>query len=259
MQLAPRVIALASLAVLLARAPAAEANSCIDVLYERLELELLRVERNGQEVPLPPELGELEEALNSGDQGKAIMVRNQEWKRWWFIDGQRTEPTPQVAAYLEGQAERTMDTACGYPIDYVPMWPGTYRYEDAYAGEDSHPALTDFTFELRPGRDQLWLRFSFDGGAYLVRYLVRCASFGHDGGDCGPSEPSSPEIARSGSTTSGATGSGTVAPPPSGQPSAGKPGCRGCGTSGGDAGAWALVVAAVVGARRRRRAGAARS
>jgi hypothetical protein len=158
----------------------ARARSCIDHAYEHMDLERTGVFIGAKPVAAPPELGALDEALNSDNQGKGLLL----WAKSTMGFGKfytLTEPfTPDaaIAPWLTATAKRKLMTGCGYSVDCTPVLPGRYVFDQEHLGGERTSKGVDAPEVLvAPGRDRLELRFGVRGKRFRAEYAIRCAWF----------------------------------------------------------------------------------
>lgn len=193
MRLAP-VLVVAVTAALGGARPAA-AKSCIRHAYERLVVEAVAVYVGDRKVEPPPELGALDELLNSSGGGKSVLfwhASTMEPAKFYGLE-RPFPPTPAVAAYLDASRRRELLTGCGYHVRYTPLAPGRYVFQEEHRDGSRVPkGIAEPVLLVAPGRDVVELRFRIGDRRYRAVYRVRCASFEWepaDQGRCAPSEP----------------------------------------------------------------------
>jgi hypothetical protein len=175
-------------------APPTAARSCIDHAYEAMDLVRLEVRSGGAPVEAPPELGDFDELLNSGDQGRSLLFWDQDgdWQRAakWFGVRKAIRPSPIQADYIEASSSRRLRTSCGYSVGYTPILPGRYTYVEEHAG-DSQTGLIAERLTVSADRQRVTFAFSVSGRAYEAIYEVTCAYFDWERDaprTCGPKE-----------------------------------------------------------------------
>lgn len=235
----------------------AAANTCIEHAYERMAIELTEVRRDGEVVAKPPELGDLDEILNSGDQGRGVLLWNRKTMNpaKFYRLNEEVAAIPLVKRHIDAASARTLKTGCGYTVAYTPILPGRYGFKWEHSdGSKTSRAIDDPVVDVAPGRGTVALRFTLAGRAHQATYAVRCATFDWEDeerrdGRCAPSEP--PGLAR----RPGAGRDDDAAGGPPGAISGSAGGCAGCtaapagGGGGGVLGAGLILLVL----RRRRR------
>ena len=178
-----------------AAAPAA-AKSCIRHAYESMALRRLEVRADGRTVEPPPELGEFDELLNSGERGRALLFwdHDGDWRLAgkWFRGREASEASAVQRAWIEDRSARMLTTSCGYPVPYTPILPGRYRFSEEHVDGGKTSVGIDAThLVVAPDRQRVTLEFSAAGRAYEAIYEVTCARFEWEPGEadkCGPKE-----------------------------------------------------------------------
>jgi hypothetical protein len=192
------LVSASALVALTLTASRAAAMSCIDHAYERMAIQLAEVRRDDDVVERPPELGDLDEVLNSGERGRWILLWNKATMHpaKFYALAEEATATPTVKRYIAAESERWLRTGCGYRVPYTPILPGRYVFQEEHAGGKTSRGIDEPVLYVRPGRGSLDLRFKIKGSSYRASYTVKCASFEWDkGSSCAPSEPSEPAAA----------------------------------------------------------------
>ncbi len=158
----------------------ADARSCIDHAYEHMEVERVSVESGGKTVDAPPELHPLNEVLNSGYGGKGLLFWEKEtmgFSKFYLLDRVST-PDVSVQSYLTSTAARTLETSCGYDVQYTPILPGEYPFaEEHLTGAKTSAGIDHPRVVVAPDRKQVELFFGVGPTEYRAVYRVTCAYF----------------------------------------------------------------------------------
>ena len=267
--------AIVAVAMVLGAAARAEAMSCIDHAYEHMSVELVHVRRGGAVVPAPPELEPLDELLNSGEGGKAVLFWKKEtmgFAKFYRLD-RADPPSPKVRPYIDAAGMRSLRTSCGYAARYTPILPGRYVFSEEHRDGAKTPRGIDApVLTVSPGRGEVVLEFGARGARYEAIYRVKCALFNWDANRdetvCAPSEPNAALLAAPAPAPAPTTVDSTPIVIPSSTPSASaaplsvasrelgpRSSCGACDAAGTSGGGGAFAVALAVGltlaARRR--------
>lgn len=180
--------------LMLAVARPAAAKSCIRHAYETLDLQLEGVYEGDRRVGAPAALAGLDRMLNSGNEGKSVLV----WNRATMAHAkfyrltQPLEAAPAVAEYLKASAGRRLDTACGYSVGYTPVLPGRYAFDQEHSDGSTTPRdLAEPEVIVAPGRDVVEVRARIGERRLRAVYRVTCARFTWDKSEttaCAPTE-----------------------------------------------------------------------
>ncbi len=253
-----------------------------------MDLERTGVFVGAKAVTPPPELGALDEALNSDNQGKGLLL----WEKATMGFGKfytltdAFTPDAAIAPWLTATAKRKLMTGCGYSVDYTPILPGRYVFDQEHLGGERTPKGVEAPEVLvAPGRDRLELRFGVRGRRFRAEYAIRCAWFewtpnmprqcassvaspwpasvvesaASEGPDPGPQAATAPSATPSAPPPASSAAqdlsieSVAVSPPAGADPRQGR-GCGSCAIGAGTEGASAWLFALALGALRRRRA-----
>lgn len=175
------VVALAAvIACTLSGMPGAAARSCSHSVSERMEVELVSVQVNGERVSKPSEFLPLDEVLSSSA-GGLVLMREKSGEHGGRQDNfyeleAAAEPLGVVKRYIASQAKRSLMTSCGFAAEYAPILPGAYRLSaESVSDVLRHPLLY-----VLPGRDRVELEFFLGRINYVATFRVKCAYF-HDG------------------------------------------------------------------------------
>lgn len=165
------------------------AKSCIDHAYEHMDVVFVRVEEDGKEVTSPlKEIEQLNQLLNSAARGQWVLFWNKEtsgFGKFYRLE-KPLSPTPEQTAYIEGFTHAKLETSCDYEVDYTPILPGIYPFqEDHSTGKKTSEGSEVLT--ISEDRQTVRLDFSISGRKYTAVYRVTCAHFDWTSrGVCGP-------------------------------------------------------------------------
>jgi len=234
-----RTCALLLAAAILAPAPAG-AMSCIHHAWETMDVTLEGVTRDGEPVEAPPQLGTLDQLLNSSSEGESILFWEEEtmgFAKFYHLE-ETFEPTPGVAAYIDSYSEWTLRTACKYTVRYTPILPGRYPFQEEHGDGSTTPkGIDDPVLVVPPDRETVTLEFSVGGVEYAARYRVTCAFFDWDKDRSRTCADTSPEVTL-------VDGEKVISPPPPPPVQPERSGCSSCAVTGSpDPASLALLAA----------------